>query len=87
MKVVPSPHVFAREFEGELVLLDLDGGLYFGLDGVGAAVWRAFGVSGTLEHAVSAVVSEFDVDEARARRDILALVEELEAKGIVRREG
>ncbi len=86
MKVVPSPHVFAREFDGELVLLDLDGGVYFGLDGVGATVWRALGVSATLEHAIAAVVSEFDVEEQRARTDILALVEELEAKGIVRRE-
>lgn len=87
MRVVPSPHVFAREFDGELVLLDLDGGLYFGLDGVGAAVWRALEQSGKIENAVDAVVSEFEVDEARARADILVLLAELEEKGIVRREG
>ena len=86
MKLVLAPHVFAREFDGELVLLDLDGGEYFGLDAVGAAIWRSLGTTGTLDGAVRAVVTEFDVDEPRARQDVTALVAELELRGIVQRE-
>lgn len=86
MKLVLAPHVFAREFEGELVLLDLDGGEYFGLDAVGATIWRSLGTTGTLDAAVAAVVAEFDVAEPRAREDVAALVAELEHRGIVQRE-
>lgn len=85
MKLSLSPHVFAREFQGEVVLLDLDGGAYFGLDPVAAAVFRSLEETGSVDAAVAAVCAEFDVDEARARADVGVFVERLVAKGIATR--
>jgi len=85
MKVSLSPHVFAREFQGEVVLLDLDGGAYFGLDPVAAAVFRSLEETGSVDDAIAAVCAEFDVDEARARADVGVFVERLVTKGIATR--
>lgn len=85
MKLSLSPHVFAREFQGEVVLLDLDGGAYFGLDPVAAAVWRSLEETGSVDDAVAAVCAEFDVDETRARADVGVFVERLVTKGIATR--
>jgi hypothetical protein len=84
-KFVIAPHVFVRELDDQLVLLDLDGGEYFGIDAVGALVWRQLEASGSVEDALSAVRREFDVDEDRAREDVLAFVAELEERKIVTR--
>jgi hypothetical protein len=84
-KFVIAPHVFVRELDEQLVLLDLDGGEYFGIDAVGALVWRQLEASGSVEDALTAVRREFEVDEERAREDVLAFVAELEARKIVTR--
>lgn len=76
-------HVFARDFDGELVVLDLDGGEYFGLDAVGALIWHGLGEGLTLEAIAGRVVERYEVDAARALADVSALAEELAAKGLI----
>ncbi len=78
-----APHVFAREFDGELVLLDLERGEYFGLDAVGATVWEALGQDGSIDRAVDAVVAAFEVSREQADADIRALVDDLLKRGIL----
>ena len=37
------PQVMSRLVGDETVLLDLESGMYFGLDGVGQRIWKAIG--------------------------------------------
>lgn len=76
-------HVFARDFDGELVVLDLDGGEYFGLDAVGALVWRGLSEGLTLGAVADRVVERYEVDAARALADVSALADELASKGLI----
>jgi hypothetical protein len=82
--IVPDA-VITRELDGETILLNLDTGIYFGLDKVGTDVWRAILAAGTLEEALGRVQSEYDVDPAVLRTDFLRLVDELLAKGLLQR--
>lgn len=79
---VPA-HVVARELEGELVVLNLETGLYFGLDEVGVVIWERLTDGDTLEGATAAVVERYDVDRERAETDIVALVEKLREASLV----
>ena len=47
-RVAIPESVIAREVDGETVLLNLDTGIYFGLDAVGTAIWRAIQEDGRL---------------------------------------
>ena len=76
-------HVHAREFHGELVILDFSGGRYFSLDEVGTRIWRGLVEGATPREIAAALTSEFDVDEARAFADVTSLVDELLAKGLL----
>lgn len=78
-----SRNVFARDFEGELVLLDLARGDYYGLDEVGAALWHGLVAGRTVAEIAADLGSQYDVDDARLRQDLVALLEELVAKGLV----
>lgn len=77
--------VITRELDGETILLNLDTGIYFGLDKVGTDVWRAIRGAGTLGEALTQVQSEYDVDPAVLRADFLRLVGDLFAKGLLQR--
>ena len=77
--------VITRELDGETILLNLDTGIYFGLDKVGTDVWRAIRTVGTLGEALDLVQSEYDVEPAVLRVDFLRLVDELLAKGLLQR--
>ena len=82
-RVAIPESVIAREVDGETVLLNLDTGIYFGLDAVGTAIWRAIQEDGRLLHAAEALEREYDVDPAAAREDLLRLIGEMLAKGLL----
>jgi hypothetical protein len=79
---VGSAVVF-RELDGEAVLLNLDSGVYFGLDVVGTRVWALLVEHGTLERVCSHLVEEYDVEPAVLEEDVARLVEEMRRKGLV----
>ncbi|MBI2865661.1 MAG: PqqD family protein [Chloroflexi bacterium] len=67
----------------EVVLLGLDSEEYYGLEGVGARIWEAIAEPRTVEEILAIVLDEYDVDPGRCERDLLALVQELTATGLV----
>lgn len=82
-RVKPAPSVFFRDFDGEMVLLDLGRGEYFGLNPVGATIWHAIVEGRSNEEAAALVAREYEVDAARSHADVEALVSELVARGLV----
>jgi hypothetical protein len=81
-----SPHVYARQFGDEVVLLDFARGEYFSLNPAACAAWHAVASGGTLTTALRAIVAEFDVGEAEASSDARGILEKLLAAGLLRRK-
>jgi len=84
-QLAPAAGVHARRFDDEVVLLDLGGGDYYALNAVGARVWEELVGGKTPAEIAVVVATEFDVESARALDDCLALVDELVARGLLRR--
>ena len=80
--VVISEDVVFREVSGEMVLLDLSSGTYFGLNEVGARIWTLLHHGGSLRDAFDAALAEYDVSPNAFERDLLGLVRELCARGL-----
>jgi hypothetical protein len=68
-----------RELDGEAVLLDLDSGMYYGLNGVAAVVWNRMVAAGEvgIDGLVAEVVGAFTVEPDVARREVEEFVETL----------
>src|SRR5262245_26156573 len=66
-----SPRVYARAFGEELVLLDFAAGEYFGLDAVGADVWRGLEAGQAIAEVARAIAARYDVASDQAERDIV----------------
>ena len=71
---------------GEVVILDIERGVYYGLDTVGAEVWTRLQSPSTLGDLVDHVVNRYDVDRSTADADIQSLLRELLALGLIERD-
>jgi hypothetical protein len=82
--ITVAPDIVFREVDGEAVILNLDSGLYFGLDQVGTRIWQLIQEHGSLQKVFETMCHEFDVGSDTLERDLLGLMDELCAKGLVR---
>lgn len=74
------PEVLSRVLDGEAVLLQLDTGMYFGMNEVASEVWERIVKGATVREIVEAITAEFEVDEATLSKDLGSFVEALVAK-------
>ena len=64
------------DLEGEAAVLNLKTGVYYGLDDVGASVWRMLNEPRRVEELVDALLGEYEVDREECQRDVIALLGE-----------
>lgn len=72
-----SADVLTQQVGEELVILDLGGEAYFGLDPVGARIWRLMEQGLSLGAIVDTLLDEYEVTEDVVRADIERLVDNL----------
>jgi hypothetical protein len=72
-----------RELDGEAVILQLEAGMYYGLDPVGTRLWQLIEAHGQLRPVLDAALQEFDVASDVLERDLIELVSGLAAKHLV----
>jgi hypothetical protein len=77
------PQVMSRPVGDETVLLDLESGTYFGLDGVGKRIWESIGKGLTLGDTVAVIEAEYEVEKDQARADVVEFVRDLIERGLV----
>lgn len=75
--------VMARRVGDEVIVLDLNGGEYFGLPDVGARIWELLLDAKSLIQVADAIANEYDVDQATAEGDVIRLVTELGDRGLL----
>ena len=77
------PHIVSRVIDDETVLLNLETGIYFGVDQVGQRIWQLVGEGRSLQSIADAIVAEYEVDAPRAETDVLDFARTLLAKGLL----
>lgn len=82
-RVEISPSVYVRAFGDEVVLLEFGKGEYFGLDAVGADIWRRLEAGDDLGTAADHIVAQYEVGREEALRDIVGLVAQLRSHELV----
>jgi coenzyme PQQ synthesis protein D (PqqD) len=81
--VAINPSVIYRELSGEVVLLNLQSGVYYGLDAVGSRVWQLLMESRGTDEVCAMLLDEYDVGADTLRADVERLVGELTDRGLV----
>ena len=71
------------ELGGEAVLLNLDTGVYYGLDAVGTHIWKLLQQPRSFAELRDLIVDEFDVAADRCEADLRPFVEALQSYGLL----
>ncbi len=87
MKIRCNPDVAGADLDGELVLLDTRTGVYYGLNRIGAEVWRLLVQDRPVEAIIGHLLENYEVEAEQARRDVVRFIDGLVACGLVRFEG
>lgn len=82
-RVAAREGVVFQQLQEEAVLLNLDSGQYFGLDPVGTRIWNLLVEGQSLPQVVSTIVAEYEVGGEQCKADLLKLLGDLEAQGLV----
>jgi hypothetical protein len=82
-RILRDPDLIAAEMDGDLVMMSIERGEYFGIGGVGTLAWELLREPTTVDQICAAVCEEFDVDAATCREDLLAFANELLTLGLV----
>jgi trimethylamine:corrinoid methyltransferase-like protein len=81
--VVAVQDQVSSDLGGEVAILDLAGGVYYGLDAVGARVWELVQKPIEVHEIQETIIEEYDVDRARVERDVHAFLKRLTDEGLV----
>lgn len=81
--VVRGDGFIQTEIDNEVVALNIETGTCYGLNLVGSRVWALISEPSRIEDICARLVSEYDVELATCERQVLDLLEELRAEGLV----
>lgn len=78
-----SDAAVVRDLDGESVILNIESGMYFGLDRIGTRVWQLIEQHGDVDAIVRVMENEYDADPQTLRADTEALVASLVEKRLI----
>jgi len=81
--VVAAKDGLFRAVEKEVVILNQKNGTYYGLDRVGAYVWKLVQQPTSVAEIRSAMLGKYEIDEARCERELIVLLGQLRSEGLI----
>jgi hypothetical protein len=82
--VVATERQVSCDFDGEAVVLELDNGVYYGLNLVAARVWDMIQDPIRATEIRDALLQAFDVQKSRCEQELMALLDELSARRLIK---
>ena len=81
--VTQATGLVAADMDGEKVMLNIEKGKYFGLNGIGGRIWELLEKPQTVWEVVAALLKEYDVEEKTCQQDVLTYLRKLYVQGLV----
>ena len=79
-----DPDLVCAEMDGDLVMMSIENGEYYGIGGVGTRIWELLDQPTTIQQLVETIKTEFDIEEDRCRDDVLSFSEKLFELGLIK---
>jgi len=71
------------DLDNEKIILDSKSGIYYGLNSVGANIWNLIQQPTKIEKVRDAISAKYSIEPSQCESDILALLDELAAEGLI----
>jgi hypothetical protein len=81
--VVATKDQVSSDLGGEVTILGLRAGTYYGLDDVGARVWELIQEPKQVSIVRDTIMQEYEVEPEQCERDVITLLQRLADEGLV----
>lgn len=75
--------LLSADVDGEMVMMDVETGVYFGLDAIGTDIWKRLEAPVTVADLTADLVGDYDAAPETIERDVLALLTDMKTRGLV----
>src|SRR5882724_958114 len=79
-----SPSVLTAEVDGEVVMMSIEQGRYFGLDDIGSDIWKRLDTACSFAELIDRLASDYDADRATIAADVRDLLSRMAEQDVVR---
>jgi hypothetical protein len=81
--VCRNPDLLSVEMDGDLVMMSIDSGNYFGVGGIGPHIWNLIETPKGFDELVGSICAEFAVDADTASADLRTFLGKLSENGMI----
>ena len=81
--IAVNENLMVADLDGEMVLLDTQTGVYFGLNSVGSRIWELVSESHVIKEVISILADEYATTEERLTEDVLNFVNSLFQRSLI----
>jgi Coenzyme PQQ synthesis protein D (PqqD) len=82
--ITRSPTVLTAEVDGEILMMSIERGCYFSVNGVGLDIWRRLDPPCSFAELIDGLTADYDATKATIVEDVRALLSRMLAEDIVR---
>jgi Coenzyme PQQ synthesis protein D (PqqD) len=79
-----SPSVVTAEVDGEIVMMSIEQGRYFGLDDIGSDIWKRIEPPCSFAALIDGLVADYEADRATIAADVQTLLDRMVEQNVVR---
>jgi Coenzyme PQQ synthesis protein D (PqqD) len=79
-----SPSVLIEEVDGEIVMLSIERGRYFGLDHIGSDIWKRIEPPCSFATLIDGLAADYEADRATIVSDVQSLLGHMAKHDVVR---
>ena len=81
--VKQAPGLVAADMDEETVMLNIEKGTYYGLDGIGSHIWQLIEKPHAVRSIVASLLEEYDVEGTVCQNDVLDFLNQLSSRGLI----
>lgn len=78
-----NPKLIANQMDGEIVMMSVDDGAYYGLDEIGSRIWELLEQPVKVSSLLDLLMEEFEVSKEECSSDTLEFLQDLQAKNLL----
>lgn len=71
------------EVDGEMVMMSIEKGNYYGLDGIGTRIWQLIAEPVSVSKLCEILLTEFAVDRETCEADVLKFLARMEERNLI----
>lgn len=76
------PSLLAADVDGEMVMMDVEKGVYYGLDAIGSDIWKRLETPISAAELAAELAKAYEADVATIEADVLVLFNRLVEQGL-----